>query len=259
MPSWFDESPEIYERARPVYPDELWDQLFLRLPDRPSIVEIGPATGKATRALLARNAYVAACEPGPNLAAYLSADVASPMLDVRNATFEAAELELTAYDAVVAATSFHWVDPAVRLQKAYAVLKPGGTLAVIGTNQVASDVDRGYFAASQPIYDKYFPNDPPPPPTPGRDVVPPEFNEIAESSLFEAIDIWRYDWDQRYTTEQYIDLVRSYSGTAQMAPAEREAFLRDLAAFIDQRFDGYVVRPLVITLVCGTKPALPGG
>jgi len=38
-----------------------------------------------------------------------------------------------------------------------------------------------------------------------------------------------------------------------MEAGEREAFLGDLAAFIDERFDGYVVRPLVITLVCASK------
>ena len=253
MPSWFDESPEIYERARPVYPDEMWDELFRRFPAGVSLVEIGPATGKATRALIARGAYVVACEPGPKLAVYLRTQVRSPLLDVRNQTFEDAELEIGAYDGVVAATSFHWVEPAVRMQKSHAVLKPGGILAVVGTNQVASDVDGGYFAASQPIYERYFPNDPPPPELPGHDVVPAEFGEIAASGLFGEPKLFRYEWDQRYPTAAYIDLVRSYSGTAQMEADEREAFLGNLAAFIDEQFDGYVVRPLVITLVCASK------
>ncbi len=249
MTSWFDESPETYDRARPSYPEQLWDELFRRLPADPRLVEIGPGTGKATAALLARGARVVACEPGANLANYLRGKFGSAALDVRNTSFEAAGLDGEQFDGLVAATSFHWVDPVARAGKGPAVVKPGGYVAIVGTNQVESDVDRGYFAASHPIYRKHFPNEPESlPPTPGRDVVPPEFEELRANPSLEEPELFRYDWDQRYTTAQYLDLVRSYSNTAQMAPAQRQAFLADLAAFIDAEFDGYVIRPLVITL-----------
>lgn len=248
MTSWFDESPETYDRARPSYPEPLWDELFTRLPHAPSLVEIGPATGKATAALLARGATVTACEPGPNLAAYLRGKFPTPRLAVLETTFEAASLPPGAFDGIVAATSFHWVESAVRLVKSNALLGPGGVLAVIDTNQVADPIDRGYFAASQPIYDRYFPGEPPPPPLPTGDVVPPAFGELSQSDLFASPTLHRYDWDQRYTTAEYLDLVGSYSNTARLEPGARHAFLAELAAFIDAGFQGHVVRPLVITL-----------
>ena len=115
--------------------------------------------------------------------------------------------------------------------------------------EIQDAVDRGYFAASQPIYNKHFPGDPPDPPqAPGRDLVPPEFAELRANPTLDEPELFRYDWDQRYTTEQYLDLVRSYSNTAQMALPARAAFLEDLAVFIDREFEGYVIRPLVITL-----------
>jgi SAM-dependent methyltransferase len=251
--SWFDESPETYDRARPSYPEPLWDELFTRLPGHPILLEIGPATGKATAALIARGATVTACEPGRNLAAYLRAKFPTFSLAVLDATFEAARLPSGAFDGIVGATSFHWVDPSVRLARSHAILKPGGLLAVIDTNQVADPADRGYFAASQPIYDRYFPDETPPPPLPGRGVIPAVFEEMRDSALFASPSLFRYDWDQRYTTSEYLDLVRSYSNTAQLEPALREAFLADLAAFIHSEFGGYVVRPLVITLCCANR------
>lgn len=254
MTSWFDESPATYARARPSYPEPLWDELFTRLPPGPSLVEIGPATGKATAALLARGAAVTACEPGTNLAAYLRAEFPTERLEVINSTFEAAALPPSAFDGIVAATSFHWVNPAVRLTKPHVLLKPGGILAVVDTCQIADPVDRGYFEASQPIYDRYFPADSPPPPLPGRHVVPSVSAEISGSRLFEPPALFRYDWDQRYTTARYLNLVRSYSNTAHLEPAARAAFLADLAAFIESEFDGYVTRPLVMTL-CLAKRA----
>jgi SAM-dependent methyltransferase len=253
MISCFDESPEIYERARPLYPEQMWDELFSLLPATPSVLEIGPGTGKATGALLVRGARVVACEPGRNLARYLRNKFDTATLEVRNEGFEASSPDLADYDAVVAATSFHWVDPLVRVRMAHAALRPGGILAVIDTNQVESEADRGYFAASQPIYDRYFPGDPSPAPIlAGRNVIPQAFGEIREAGLFESVELRRYDWDQRYSTAAYIDLVRSYSGTAQMEAGRREAFLAELADFIERDYEGYVVRPLVITMVLAT-------
>jgi len=252
--SWFDESPETYERARPCYPEPLWDELFLRLPTPARLVEIGPATGKATGALLSRGASVTACEPGANLAAYLRAKLPDERLHVCHGRFEDATLPHGAFDAVVAATSFHWLDPAVRMTKSHAILAPNGVLAIVDTNQVASAVDRGYFQASQSIYDRYFPRDSSPAPVvPGRDVVPHAFDELRDCDLFDECELFRYDWDQRYETASYLDLVRSYSNTARLEPLVREAFLGDLAAFIGREFDGYVVRPLVITLSCARR------
>lgn len=255
MTSWFDESPETYDRARPSYPDPLWDEVFRRLPTNPRLVEIGPGTGKATAAILSRGASVVACEPGANLAAFLREKFAGSALDVRNTSFENTRFDGEHFDGLVAATSFHWVEPFARAEKAPSVLKPGGLLAVVGTNQVADAVDRGYFQASQPIYDKHFPGAGPPAQTPGRDVVPPEFEELRANPRVDEPELFRYDWDQRYTTAEYLDLVRSYSNTAQMAPAARAAFLADLGAFIDHEFGGYVIRPLVITLSCARRRA----
>ncbi len=63
----------------------------------------------------------------------------------------------------------------------------------------------------------------------------------------------RFRHDQTYPTDQYADLVRSYSNTQMMPREQREALIADLCALIDAEFDGYVVRPLVITLILARK------
>ena len=54
--SVFDAAAERYDEARPDYPDELFDDLvaLARIEPGARLLEIGCATGKATRPLLAR-------------------------------------------------------------------------------------------------------------------------------------------------------------------------------------------------------------
>ena len=152
----FDAVPEIYDRIRPTYPSALFDELFALLPPEPRIVEVGPGTGQATADLLKRGAVVTAVEIGYDLASFLARKLgADDRLKVIRSSFEDAPLSLAAYDAVVSATAYHWVQPPARLEKPAAVLKPHGRLAVIDTNQVASPVDRGYFERVRPIYEKH--------------------------------------------------------------------------------------------------------
>ena len=259
--SMFDGVAEIYDRVRRPYPPRLFDDVFNYLGEHPqdpstvAAVEIGPGTGQATGPLLARGVTVAAVEPGPRLAAFLRNKFAAEQrLMVINERFEDAPLPEGIADLVLAATSFHWVDSDVRYAKTLELLRDGGVLAVIGTNQIASSVDRGYFTASQPIYQRYFPGEEPAD-LPGDDVTPAEVGEVLENEEFEGVKLFRYRWDQQYSTDEYADLVRSYSGTQQMPGELREPFVGELAAFIDSDFDGNVVRPLVLTLLLARKRA----
>ena len=170
-------------------------------------------------------------------------------LRVIHSSFEDAPLSIGAYDAVVSATAYHWVKSPARLEKPAAILKPDGRLAVIDTIQVASSVDRGYFERVQPIYEKHgqAKEKHRQLPTAG-DVVPDIFDELAASSLYDDVRLFRYPWDQRYTSREYADLLRSYSDSQSMPEEQREALIRELCAVIDREYGGSITRPLVITL-----------
>ena len=141
-----------------------------------------------------------------------------------NERFEDAPLPAGIADLVFAATSFHWVDPEVRYEKTLATLRPNGVLAIAHPHQIASDVDRGYFAASQPIYGRYF-GQHDTPELPDEEVTPSEIGEIIDTQGFESVELFRYRFDQRYSTQEYTDLVRSYSGTEQLAADQRQQTL----------------------------------
>jgi trans-aconitate methyltransferase len=106
-----DSAAEVYQEARPQPPERLFDRLV-------SITSLQPGPRgrcgpvKATLPLARRGLRITALEPGPALAARARRDLAGyPVVEAR---FEDWDGEPSAYGAVIAATSWHWVDPEVR-------------------------------------------------------------------------------------------------------------------------------------------------
>ena len=114
----FDGVADVHERARPSYPATPFDRLFDALPKQPDVVEIGPGTGQATASLLERDARVTAVELWPQLAAALAEKFAGyERLVVVNSSFEDAPVPAGSFDAVVAATAYHWIGPRQQVER----------------------------------------------------------------------------------------------------------------------------------------------
>lgn len=244
----FNQAAEVYDEVRPSYPAPLFDALFRMLPPRPEVVEVGPGTGQATKDLLARGAAVHAVEIGPAMAAKLRSNLRTGRLRVTVADFEAFDIPANSADAVFSATAYHWVSPASRTDRPAHILRPGGVLAIVDLTQVDAPADRGFFAAAQPIYDRYGEHHDGPP-APARDRVDPPIRSVLEADgRFGQVEVRSYDWDQTYTASAYRKLMLSYSGTQMMDEADRSGLLDDMETFIEREFGGQVTRPLVVTL-----------
>lgn len=99
------------------------------------MLEIGLGTGQATRDFAARGCSIVAVERGARLAERACDELAGfPNVEVVTSSFEEWPLPDEGFDCVLAATSFHWLDPAVRVTKSAAALRPGGVLATIATS-----------------------------------------------------------------------------------------------------------------------------
>jgi SAM-dependent methyltransferase len=136
----FDRVADDYARERPAYPDELVERACA---GAEHVLEVGCGTGQLTAAIAARGIAVHAIDPAPNMLR-LAARIAG-------ATFEQTRFEDfrsdTAYDAVLSASAFHWVDPAVGWDRAAAVLEPGGRLALMQYVSLATEETADYDAA----------------------------------------------------------------------------------------------------------------
>jgi SAM-dependent methyltransferase len=255
----FDAAAAYYDEARPKYPERLFDDLLAAaaIARPPRVLEIGPGTGQATLPLLERNCSVVAVELGSQLADRLRAKVSRfPNATVIVGCFEEVDLPPASFDIVTAATAIHWIDPAVRYRRAHQLLRDGGVVAVIELIQVQGTETPDFFEAAHPIYGRYreAERNHPLPRAPDVDSVQPrELAEIEACGLFDPAQVFRYRWDQSYTSEQYARLLRTFSDTLVMETTAREGLIHDLCRLIDTRFGGQIVRPLVVTLTVARK------
>jgi SAM-dependent methyltransferase len=231
----FDAEAELYERARPSYPDELFDDLveLAGLKARSRVVEVGCGTGKATLPLAGRGLRITCVELGTSLAAIAQRKLALfPGVQIVNADFETWRPERADYDAVAAFTAFHWIPRELRYLKSAAVLREGGALAVAMTHHVLPEDADPFFLEAQADYDAVgVGGDPPGPP----ESVSGVGAEMEASGLFRVADERRYSWDVVYTPDEYIDVLSTFSPNIAMEGAKRTRLFDLLRARIGER------------------------
>ncbi|MFG1925142.1 class I SAM-dependent methyltransferase [Cryptosporangium sp. NPDC048952] len=159
----FDEVADIYERARPGYPDELFADLvqITGVGQNAAVLEVGCGTGQATRSLAVLGCSVTALEPGAELSALARRRLASNSnVDVVSSTFEQWDDSGRRFDLLVAASSWHWVDPAVGWQRAHDLLRPEGWMAVLDHVVVRRLDEPEMYAGTADLHEQFSPGNP---------------------------------------------------------------------------------------------------
>ena len=203
--STFEDAAEEYDRVRPTYPAELFDDLaaLTGLAAGARVLEIGCGTGQATVPLAERGYDVVCVELGERLATIARRKLARfSGVDVANTSFESWEpSDQTPFDAVVAFTAFHWIDPEVAYAKSRRFLRDAGALAVVPTEHVVRSGAEGFWRAVQEDYIALgLSDDDRPPPLPHE--VPDLRAAIDASGAFCTTAVRRYVWDATYRADE---------------------------------------------------------
>ncbi|MFJ1832170.1 class I SAM-dependent methyltransferase, partial [Streptomyces sp. NPDC088178] len=127
MAESFGTNTQRYDQARPGYPDGLVARIVAGSPG-PDVLDVGCGTGIAARQFQAAGCVVLGVEPDARMAGFAQACG----LQAEVATFEAWEPAGRVFDTLIAAQSWHWVDPVAGAVKAAQVLRPNGRLAIFG-------------------------------------------------------------------------------------------------------------------------------
>jgi SAM-dependent methyltransferase len=256
----FDGAASIYQKARPDYPASLYSDLLAITGIQPPayLLEVGCGPGKATLPLARMGFQITAVELGAALAAEARRRLAGfPGVSVVSSSFETWEPPTGAlFDLNYAATAWKWVDPGVKYAKAAALLPQGGHLAVWNAGHAFPAGFDPFFAEIQQVYDEIGEGDgaswPPPRPEDQPDATATEFEE---SGHFTVVGTRRHVWARRYTAEEYIALLETFSGHIAMDPANREHLYTEIRRRLAARPDGRLTRHWIAVLTVGRRSA----
>ncbi|MFE1850828.1 class I SAM-dependent methyltransferase [Streptomyces sp. NPDC059489] len=227
----FGVDAQRYDRARPSYPEALVARIVAAGP-APDVLDVGCGTGIAARQFQAAGCAVLGVEPDARMAEFAQA----LGLQVEVATFETWQPAGRTFDAVVAAQSWHWVDPVAGAVKAARILRPGGRLAIFGHVYEPPAEVSGPFAAA---YRRVVPDSPF---DGGQDRRPVDLYEVMyaqfadrvrETGQFDEPELWRFDWQRPYTRDQWLDLLPTTGGLTRLRPDRLAEVLDAVGGAID--------------------------
>jgi len=255
----FGEEPELYDRARPGYPDALVEEVlaFGGL-DAASCraLEVGAGTGKATVAFARNGVRVRAVEPDPAMAAVARRNCAPfPDVEIELTSFEDWELQPRAFDLLFSGQAWHWIRPEVRWARAAQTLVPGGTIALFWhrvrwgvDDPVRADLDECYRVHAPELHARApgFPGLTP------ANLEEDAHTELAQSAAFSAVTVRERPWEQAFDPDAYVDRLRTQSDHRLLEPEGLERLLAAVRDVIAAHGGGVMV-PHSTLLVLGRR------
>lgn len=250
--STFGTVGEQYDRARPEYPNAVFDDIaeLACLAPGARVLEIGPGTGKATAELVRRGWDVTGVELSLDLAELARRNAPGSTIEV--ADFEEWEPPAAGFDAVTAFTSIHWIAPELRCAKPARLLGPGGAFCVVAAPHVLPPGGDTFWLEVQEDYRAVLPGN-----ERHRPIAPDEVNgwkpELEASGLFRSVVERRHLQALHYTADEYVDVWSTYSNNLSLPAARRDELARRIHGRIARRGDHITMHQLV-TVTVGRAP-----
>jgi SAM-dependent methyltransferase len=231
-----------YNRFRPGPPDEAVEWLLPAGASR--VLEIGAGTGALTRKLVRRVDQVLAVEPDGRMRAVLQAD--TPEAEVVAGQAEDIPADAASFDAVVAASAWHWVDEERALPEVARVLRPGGRLALVWSGPDRSiDWMQAVWAGGRTLSHEQ------------RRAMDSHRSErhtvnLEADSPFDEPERHVIRWTQRMTKDELVGLAGTYSAIITMGQTARLEYLDSIARYLanEEQFIGLDVIDVPMGCLC---------
>jgi SAM-dependent methyltransferase len=234
--TWYSQVAVAYDKTRPPYPQKLVNLAtqITQLPVNAKILEIGCGTGKATTSFAKLGFSLLCLEP--NLEAYQIAcknTTSYPKVKIINSTFEEWDLEANQFDAVIAASSFHWISSEVRYKKVAEALKPDGFLILLWNTPPQPSYEI-YQELLERVYQTYAPN------LKGYEAISTHQNNlndlgkaIIDSGKFQNLFSSELICELTYNIRDYLALLSTFSPYIALESQQRNYLFNNLAATLE--------------------------
>ncbi|MDH3645020.1 MAG: class I SAM-dependent methyltransferase [Gammaproteobacteria bacterium] len=253
----FGLNPGGYAESRPDYPEWIYERMLAAgaLGPGRATLEIGAGSGIATGKLLEHGADpLVVLEPDLRFAASLEqiSRTSNAQCSLLYQSFEDALLDLAQFDLIAAATSFHWIDQPIGLEKVRRLLRDGGQLALWWN--VFQDLDKRdrFHEATRSILSGLAAS-----PSGAPDQLPFALDRAArEADLrnagFTEVAYHESRWTLHLDSSQLRLLYEGFSSVARLPEAERGRLLDALVDIAERRFGGQVERNMTSCLYLST-------
>jgi ubiquinone/menaquinone biosynthesis C-methylase UbiE len=252
----FTEDAELYDRCRPQYPLALFIDLatLARLGPHSRVLEIGPGTGQATLPLAKLGCHITGVEFGNEMAVVARRNLSTfSRVEIVVSPFEDWPIPEQKFDLVVSANAFHWVDENVRMVKAADALEEEqGMLAVVSTHHVKGGTE-AFFDEVQRLYEKFGVAPVNGLCLPVADDIPEDAEEFEREKCFAPVGFWRYEWEETYSTEQYLDVLLTYSSHRCLEEDTKERLLASIANLIDSKYEGRITKQYMVQMAVAKR------
>jgi ubiquinone/menaquinone biosynthesis C-methylase UbiE len=201
-----------YAAYRPHYPEALFDFLAEHAPGRSLAWDCACGNGQATLDLAERFEHVIGTDRSE---AQIAQAPSHPRIEWRVAPGERSGLPDATCDLVSVAQALHWLDIDGFFREARRVARAAGLIAVWSYGDVRLDepeVDGVVRHFARTTVGPYWP--------PQRRIVDDAYRSVAMP--FEEIDVPAFEMDDRWTLEQLLGYVRTWSATTRYREALNE-------------------------------------
>lgn len=228
--AWYSAAADAYDRARPPYPNALIQQVIeiAALSADSTLLEIGCGPGTATIDFAPLGCSIVGLEPNPDFYAIAQRNCAAyPHVTLHNSSFEEWTPEPEGFDAVLAASSFHWLPAEIAYPKAAQALKAHGKLILLWNKELHPTP--AVHQRLSPIYQTHAPwLDRYEAPLTQIKIIHQIGQMIPESGYFEPPSHGHLSVEVTYSVDRYLLLLQTYSPYLRLDPAIRAALLADL-------------------------------
>jgi len=155
----FDAIPDEFDRFRPHYCPELFADMIAYAGIGPDarVLEIGPGTGQATDPILDTGCDYHAIELGGHLCEKMRSKYGSRAnFHLVHDDFITHDFGAARFDCVYSAATIQWIPEEIAFPKTFALLKPGGTLAMMLTSSEYRSANEDLYQAIQEVYSAHF-------------------------------------------------------------------------------------------------------